>query len=253
MTFRRATATMRGAVRAAVVVGAAAVLLVGACGGDDDDSGSSGASSAEGASQAFCDKAADFQEATSSVQGIASADDMQNAVDQLDGVAAEAPPQMEDEFEALTGVLERLVDAMRSTESGSNAETLEAMQKVLTPETAAEVEDASQNVEAFLEVECGIEDEDAVDDEPSTPPTSLAPADPATLGADPVLGPLATECQGGDMVKCDELYFAAPTGSPYEAYGNTCGQRTTIDECCVDLYPPPEDEADSDSSGGEGE
>lgn len=219
---------------------AAAVLAIGACGGDDDDSAGAGGASAEGASDAFCDQAADFQEATSSVQGIATADDMQAAVDQLEGVAAEAPSQMDDEFEALTAVLERLVEAMRSTETGSNAETLEAMQKVLTPETAAEVEDASRNVEAFLEVECGIEDEAVGGDEPTTPPTSVAPADPATVGADPVLGPLATACQGGDMVKCDELYFAAPTGSPYEAYGNTCGQRTTIDEFCVDLYPPPE-------------
>ena len=43
------------------------------------------------------------------------------------------------------------------------------------------------------------------------------------------------------MLKCDELYFASPAGSPYEAYGNTCGQRTTVDEFCVDIYPPPED------------
>jgi hypothetical protein len=227
----------RSAVGAAMV----AVLALAACGGGDD--AEAGGGSGEGASGAFCDKAADFQEATSSVQGIASADDMQAAVDQLDDVAAEAPSQMEDEFDALTGVLERLVEAMRSTDSGSNAETLEAMQKVLTPETAAEVEDASQNVEAFLEVECGIEDEAVGDDEPSTPPTSVAPADPATVGADPVLGPLATACHGGDMVKCDELYFAAPSGSPYESYGNTCGQRTTVDEFCVDIYPPPDDDA----------
>jgi hypothetical protein len=222
-------------------VAAAAVLILGACGGDDDDSSGSGGGSAEGASQAFCDKAVDFQEATASVRGIANADEMQSAVDQLDGVAAEAPSQMEDEFAALTGVLERLVEAMQSTESGSNAETIEAMQKVLTPETAAEVEDASRNVEAFLEVECGIEDEAVGSDAPTTPPTSTAPADPATVGTDPVLGPLATACHDGDMVKCDELYFASPTGSPYEAYGNTCGQRTAIDEYCVDIYPPPDD------------
>ena len=70
------------------------------------------------------------------------------------------------------------------------------MQKVLTPETAAEVEDASQNVEAFLEVECGIEDEAVAGGEPSTPPTSVAPADPATRrrrpGARPAWPPPAT-------------------------------------------------------------
>ena len=44
------------------------------------------------------------------------------------------------------------------------------------------------------------------------------------------------------MLKCDELYFSSPAGSPYEAYGNTCGQRTTVDEFCVDIYPPPDDD-----------
>ena len=235
--------------RSAVGAATVAVLALAACGGGDDDAEASGPG--EGASSAFCDEAADFQEATSSVQGIATADDMQAAVDQLAGVAAEAPSQMEDEFDALTAVLERLVEAMRTTDGGSNAETIEAMQKVLTPETAAEVEDASQNVEAFLEVECGIEDEAVGDDEPSTPPTSIAPADPATVGADPVLGPLASACHGGDMVKCDELYFAAPTGSPYESYGNTCAQRTTVDEFCVDIYPPPDDAEDADADEGD--
>jgi hypothetical protein len=219
---------------------ATAVLVLAACGGDDDaDDAQSGGESAAGASEAFCDKAAEFQETTASVRGIASADEMQDAVDRLDGVAAEAPSQMDDEFAALTGVLEQLVVAMRSAEGGTNAATVEAMQKVLTPETAAEVEDASRNVEAFLEVECGIDDETIGDDTPATPPTSTAPGDPAALGADPALGPLATACHGGDMVKCDELYFASPPGSPYEAYGNTCGQRTTVDEFCVDIYPPP--------------
>ena len=76
----------------------------------------------------------------------------------------------------------------------------------------------------------------------ATPPTSTAPGDPAALGADPALAPLASACHGGDMLKCDELYFSSPAGSPYEAYGNTCGQRTTVDEFCVDIYPPPDDD-----------
>jgi hypothetical protein len=223
------------------------LLVAGAACGGDDDSSSSGSSSgggegAAGASEVFCDEAGVFQEATAAVPGIASADEMQAAVDQLADVAAEAPEQMADEFDVLSGVLERLVTAMRSAGEGDNAATIAAMQKVLTPETTAQVEDASRNVEAFLEVECGIADEateGASGTARTTPPTSTPPGDPAALGSDPALSPLATACHGGDMVKCDELYFAAPSGSPYEAYGNTCGGRTTVDELCVDIYPPP--------------
>jgi hypothetical protein len=220
--------------------------LGAACGGGDDGdaaggsaSGAGGASSAS-ASQAFCDSAAEFEQATAAATGIASADEMQSAVDQLNDVAAEAPEQMDDEFAVLVGVLERLVTAMRSVGEGDAAATVEAMQKVLTPDAAAQVEDASRNVEAFLEVECGIEDEAAGPSAtaPAAPPTSTAPGDPAALGTDPTLGRLATACHDGDMVRCDELYFASPPGSPYETYGDTCGMRTTVDEFCVDVYPP---------------
>lgn len=214
-------------------------LVAGACGGDG---ASTDGAAAEGASEAVCDKAAEFEEATAAVRGIASADEMQAAVDELEGVAAEAPQQMEDEFVALTRVLDRLVEAMRTAGDGSNAATITAMRKVLTPETAAEVEDASRNVEAFLEVECGIEDEAVGGGGPTAPPTSTPPGDPAALGAEPTLAPLATACHGGDMLSCDQLYFSSPAGSPFETYGNTCGGRTTIDEFCVDIYPPPESE-----------
>jgi hypothetical protein len=228
----------------AVVVLCLVIAAGAACGGDDDgDSAAASAdrSAASGASAAFCDKAVEFEQATAAATGIASAEEMQSAVDKLNDVAGEAPAQMSDDFEVLIGVLERLVTAMRSVADGDTAGTVAAMQKVLTPETAAQVDDASQNVEAFLEVECHIED-DAAGDGPSTdptaPPTSTRPGDPAALGADPALGPLAVACRDGDMISCDQLYFAAPAGSPYEAYGDTCGRRTTVDEFCVDLYPP---------------
>lgn len=225
--------------RVATATAAVAALALAACGGGSDGAGADGGSA--GASDEFCDRAADFQEATTAVRGIASAEEMQAAVDQLEDVAAEAPSQMDDEFSALIGVLDQLVVAMRSASSGSNADTIEAMRKVLTPETTAEVEDASRNVEAFLEVECDIPDEEVAGagGAAAAPPTSTPAGDPAALGADPALGPLATACHDGDMASCDELYFASPSGSPYEAYGNTCGQRTTIDEYCVDLYPAP--------------
>jgi len=224
---------------------AAAVLAVTAglvaCGVDDGGGGS--ASGDGGASEEFCSRAEAFDEATRSVQGIASADEMQEAVDQLEDVAQEAPAAISEEFTVLQGVLERLVTAMRTTEDDDDpAATLEAMQKVLTPETAEEVEDASRNVEAYLEIECGLGTEDAASDATSTPPTSTAPADPSDLGDNAALDRLATACEDGDMLKCDELYFAAPADSKYEAYGDTCGRRTERAEFCVDVYPPPDDE-----------
>jgi hypothetical protein len=234
--------------RGALVLLAAVPLLVGAaCGGDDGGGASSGERAAgdreaAGDARAFCDMADELQEATTAVPGVAGADEMQRAVDRLEEAAAEAPPQVADELAVLTGVLERLVTAMRSATEGDAAATVEAVQEVLTPETTAQVEDASRNVEAFLDVECGIADAGTGGEAatvPQTPPTSAAPGDPAALGDDPALGPLATACHGGDMLRCDELYLAAPAGSPYEAYGDTCGNRTTVDEFCVDVYPPP--------------
>jgi hypothetical protein len=230
--------------RAGVAVAVGCLLVGAACGGDDDGDGtaaSADGSAASGASAAFCDRAVEFEQATVAAAGIASAEEMQSAVDNLNDVAGEAPAQMSDDFEVLIGVLERLVAAMRSVADGDMAGTIAAMQKVLTAETAAQVDDASQNVEAFLEVECGIEDDaagDGASTDPTAPPTSTRPADPAALDADPALGPLAVACRDGDMVSCDQLYFAAPAGSPYEAYGDTCGMRTTVDEFCVDIYPP---------------
>ena len=232
---------MRRRVRLAATVATLAAVTASlvACG---DDGGGGSAEAGGGASAEFCERAEAFDEATRSVQGIASADEMQDAVDQLQDVAAEAPAAISEEFTVLQGVLERLVTAMRTTEDDDDpAATLEAMQKVLTPETAEQVEDASRNVEAYLEVECGLGDEEDASDTTSSPPTSTAPADPADLGDDAALDRLATACEEGDMLKCDELYFAAPADSSYEAYGDTCGRRTERAEFCVDVYPPSDD------------
>ncbi len=82
----------RGGLAVAVVSMAAASLV--ACGGDDGSTGSGGGDD-EGASPEFCDKAEAFNDATTSVRGIASADEMQEAVDQLDEVAEQAPTAIE--------------------------------------------------------------------------------------------------------------------------------------------------------------
>jgi hypothetical protein len=173
---------------------------------------------------------------------------MRESLDQLGEVAAEAPETISSQFDLLIGVLQQLAQVLEQTEQqdADAAATLAAMREVLTPERAQEVDNASRDVEAFLRVECGF-DADAAD-ENETPPTSTAPGDPARLGDNADLDELATKCQDGDMVACDELYFSAPASTPYETYGDTCGGRTEVDDFCVNVYPPPEDGAESGGS-----
>ncbi|WP_372595384.1 hypothetical protein, partial [Actinotalea sp.] len=44
-----------------------------------------------------------------------------------------------------------------------------------------------------------------------------------TYGDDPELDALWDACAAGDMVACDDLYFAAPFDSEYERFGDSCG------------------------------
>lgn len=58
-----------------------------------------------------------------------------------------------------------------------------------------------------------------VDPSPANPDADT----PMTYGDDPVLDRLWDDCEGGDRAACDGLFFAAPAGSDYEAFGDTCG------------------------------
>lgn len=51
-------------------------------------------------------------------------------------------------------------------------------------------------------------------------------------GDDPELDALWNACAGGDMGACDDLYFQAPSGSQYEDFGDTCGNRTDGGTIC---------------------
>ncbi len=53
-------------------------------------------------------------------------------------------------------------------------------------------------------------------------------------GDDPTLDALWDDCAGGDMTACDALYTESPMGSEYEAFGDTCGNRTPGGTWCVD-------------------
>jgi S1-C subfamily serine protease len=49
--------------------------------------------------------------------------------------------------------------------------------------------------------------------------------EPETFGDDAGLDRLWDGCKAGDWDACDSLYYEAPLGSRYEAFGSTCGER----------------------------
>lgn len=50
--------------------------------------------------------------------------------------------------------------------------------------------------------------------------------DEGTYGSDEELDALYDACEDGDFAACDELYFSSGVGTEYEAFGETCGDRT---------------------------
>jgi hypothetical protein len=71
-------------------------------------------------------------------------------------------------------------------------------------------------------------------------PAAQAPGD---LGSDTALDLLAADCEDGDILVCDDLFFDSDIGSRYEAYAITCGGRlpsAALDELsggrCERLY-----------------
>ena len=60
---------------------------------------------------------------------------------------------------------------------------------------------------------------------------------PFTFGDDAFLDSLWTACEDGDFQACDDLFFASPFDSEYEAFGDTCGNRNEPAGACVDIYP----------------
>ena len=69
--------------------------------------------------------------------------------------------------------------------------------------------------------ECGLDGESAFGTDGSTDTGSTD--DGSTDGGDDQLEDLRDECEGGDFVACDDLYFSADLGSDLEEFGSTCG------------------------------
>jgi len=54
-------------------------------------------------------------------------------------------------------------------------------------------------------------------------------SDVDTRGDDAALDALWDSCAGGSGQACDDLYFDSPFGSDYERFGDTCGDRFTVE------------------------
>jgi hypothetical protein len=84
--------------------------------------------------------------------------------------------------------------------------------------------------------------EDNFDDEPEIDD------EPFDYGDDEELDLLYEECEAGDMVACDDLYYDSPPRSAYEDFGSTCGERGghLFGECAAELDDEDAEEPDAD-------
>ena len=81
--------------------------------------------------------------------------------------------------------------------------------------------------------ECGI---DFSPDETTTTTAGSSDGGDGTYGSDPTLDALWDDCDAGDYQACDDLYNESPSGSEYEDFGDTCGDRNEPQGYCVDVY-----------------
>jgi len=56
------------------------------------------------------------------------------------------------------------------------------------------------------------------------------------FGSDPQLDLLYMECEEGNMLACDDLFFEAEPASAYEEFGATCGLRGEGNGDCVSIF-----------------
>lgn len=71
-----------------------------------------------------------------------------------------------------------------------------------------------------------------------------SPTDSGTYGSNGDLDALWDECAVGDFEACDTLYLSSPTGSEYEDFGASCGNRAEAPGICslVDDSTSPSEE-----------
>jgi hypothetical protein len=113
-------------------------------------------------------------------------------------------------------------------------------------------EPSDEQLAAFVEAteECDIDpsavagdDEDDADD--SDDSDSGSDGD-GTYGSDSELDALYDACEEGDFEACDQLYLDSPSGSEYEEFADSCGNRNEPAGYCVDVHGDGESSDASD-------
>jgi hypothetical protein len=116
-------------------------------------------------------------------------------------------------------------------------------------------EPTEEQLAAFVETteECDIDpsavtggDADDRSDDDSDDSDSDSDGD-GTYGSDPELDALYDACEGGDFEACDQLYLDSPSGSEYEEFADSCGNRNEPAGYCVDVHGDGDGD-DSDAS-----
>lgn len=70
-------------------------------------------------------------------------------------------------------------------------------------------------------------------------------------GTDPALDALWDECEAGDFLACDDLFFAAEYGTEYSDFGDSCGYRNEPAGYCEAIYGSSQ-QSESTSTGSYG-
>jgi hypothetical protein len=93
---------------------------------------------------------------------------------------------------------------------------------------------------------------DTTDNTDSTEPsdTTGGGGGEGSYGSDPELDELYDSCEEGVYADCDLLYFDSPSGSEYQEFGDTCGNRNEPGELCAKLYADDGGEDDGGDTGG---
>ncbi len=226
----------------------------------DDDGGSSGGDFCEvgeeiDASNAMLDETDDPEELEDGISDI---------LDVLEDSRGDAPDDIADDFNAVVDAYAEVDDVLGSV--GYDFEAVEDEDDVAVFENFAE---AVVPVEEWFVENCGIDvggDDGSSDDGGSTDggsgegglatvtPDDIADLEPGLSAPGPDAGfdALWEDCADGSLEACDELYFATPVGSLYEAFGATCGARN-LESDFVGVGACAAAEGDDGSIGGTGD
>lgn len=116
------------------------------------------------------------------------------------------------------------------TEMAANTGGLQLVPLVFTHDALSELIDSFLDDPEEPEVSCGGS-EPEVTLPPGVDPDAWQ-SDAFTYGDDPALDVLWDQCEAGDMVACDDLWWVSPPASEYEEFADTCGRRAEPGEWC---------------------